>query len=63
MFNFLETSKNFPKVVVLASFPPAVYEGSFFHASLPKFIVSGVLDNHSNRGEVESLCSFDLHFL
>jgi hypothetical protein len=41
-----------------------MYEGSFFPASLPTFVVGGVLDaSHSNRGEVESKCGFDLHFL
>jgi hypothetical protein len=41
-----------------------VYEGSFFPASLPEFVVGGVLDySHSNWGEVESQCGFDLHVL
>jgi hypothetical protein len=36
-------------------FPPAVYEGSFFPAYLPTFVVGGVLDDiYSNRSEVDS---------
>jgi hypothetical protein len=32
-----------------------VYEGSFFPASSPTFVVDGVVDDtYSNRGEVES---------
>jgi hypothetical protein len=36
----------------------------FSSASSPAFVVVGVLDDgYSNRGEVESYCGFDLHFL
>jgi hypothetical protein len=42
-------------VVVLFIFSPTVYEGSFFPASSPTFIVGNVLDGgYSNRSEVES---------
>jgi hypothetical protein len=45
-------------------FPPAMYEGTFYPASLPEFVGVGVLDDRlSNRGEVESYCGSDLHFL
>jgi hypothetical protein len=38
--------------------------GSFFPASLPIFVVGGVLHaSYSKRNEVESYCGFDLHFL
>jgi hypothetical protein len=37
------------------TFPPAVYEGSFFPTASLTFVVGGVLDDgYSNRGEVES---------
>jgi hypothetical protein len=39
---------------VLLAFPPGVYEGSFFSASSPRFVVNGVLDgSYANRNEVE----------
>jgi hypothetical protein len=42
------------------TFPPAVYEGSFFPTSSPKLVVGGVFDDsYSKRGAVD----FDLHFL
>jgi hypothetical protein len=51
-------------VVVLATFPPAVYEGSFFPAYSPTFVFGDVFeDTYSNKSEVESYCGFDLHFL
>jgi type IV secretory pathway TrbL component len=41
-----------------------VYESSFFPTSSPTFVGGGVFDDgYSNRGEVESYCGFDLHFL
>jgi hypothetical protein len=41
-----------------------VYEGSFFPASLPTFIVVCVLDGgYFNRSEIGPLGGFDLHFL
>jgi hypothetical protein len=41
-----------------------VYKGCFFPTSLPTPVVSGVFDDgYSKRGEVESYCGFDLHFL
>jgi hypothetical protein len=41
-----------------------VYKGSFFSTSSPTPVVGGVFDDgYSNRGEVEFLCGFDLHFL
>jgi hypothetical protein len=40
-----------------------MYEGSFFPASLPTFVVGGVLDDsYSNKSELEYYCGFDLHF-
>jgi hypothetical protein len=52
---FYEVSILFSRMIVLAAFPPAVYEGSFFPTSLPKFVIGGVFDDsYSNRGEVES---------
>jgi hypothetical protein len=40
---------------LLVTFPPAVYEGSFFPTSSPTFVVGSVLDgSNSNRSEVES---------
>jgi hypothetical protein len=51
---FKEASILFSKVVALHTFPPAVYEGSFFPISWPTFVVGGVLDgSYSNRGEVK----------
>jgi hypothetical protein len=41
-----------------------VYEGSFLPTSSPTPVVGGVFDDkYSNRGEVESYCGFDMHFL
>jgi hypothetical protein len=41
-----------------------VYEGSFFLTSSPIPVGGGVFDDsYSRRGEVESWCGFDLHFL
>jgi hypothetical protein len=54
----------FPEWLHQLAFPTAVYEGSFFPTSLPTHVVGGVFDEgYSNRGEVESLCGLDLHFL
>jgi hypothetical protein len=40
--------------LIQVTFPPAVYEDSFFSASSPLFVGGGVLDgNYSNRSEVE----------
>jgi hypothetical protein len=45
----------FPQWLHQLTFPPAVYEGSFFPTSLPTFDVGGVFDDsYSNKGEVES---------
>jgi hypothetical protein len=64
MFRFLKKSPNFfPEWLHLLAFPSAVDQGSFFPTSLPTH-VSGVFDDgYSKRGEMESLCGFDLHFL
>jgi hypothetical protein len=36
----------------------------FSPASSPTYVVGGVLDaSYSKRGEMESRCGFDLHFL
>jgi hypothetical protein len=36
----------------------------YFPAFAPTIVVGGVFDDsYSNRGEVESYCAFDLHFL
>jgi hypothetical protein len=42
-----------------------MYKGSFSPTSLATpIVVGGVFDDgYSNRGEVESWCGFDLHFL
>jgi hypothetical protein len=49
----------FPEWLHQLSFPPAVYEGSFFPTSWPTHVVGSVFDDgYSNRGEVESYCGF-----
>jgi hypothetical protein len=63
---FLEASILLSKVVVLASLhaQQQCTRVPFFLAFSPTFVVGGVFDySHSNRGEVESYCGFDLHFL
>jgi hypothetical protein len=41
-----------------------VHKCYFFPTSSPTPVGGGVLDDgYSNRGEVEFLCGFDLHFL
>ena len=45
------------------TFPPTVWEGSFFSTSSPAFIICRVFhDSHSDQCEVIPHCSFDLHF-
>ena len=45
------------------TFPPTVQEGSLFSTPSPAFPVCRFFDNgHSDRCEVISHCSFDLHF-
>jgi hypothetical protein len=51
-------------VVALVYIPPIVYEDSFAPTSLPTFVIVCFLDNgQSDWGEVQSQCSFDLHFI
>jgi hypothetical protein len=51
MFSFLRSLH----IVFQGTIPPAVYEGSFFPASSPTFVVGGLLDDsYSNWSEVES---------
>jgi hypothetical protein len=39
-------------------------EGSFFPTPSPTLVGGGVFDDgYSNRGEVETFCGFDLHFI
>jgi hypothetical protein len=56
MFSFFKKPPYcFPKWLHQLTFPPAVYEGSFFPTSLPTFVVGGVFDDsYSNKSEVES---------
>ena len=43
--------------------PPTVYKCSLFSTALPKLIICDLFnDSHSDRCEVISYCSFDLHF-
>ena len=45
------------------TFPPTVQECSLFFTPSPAFIVSRLFDDgHSDRYEVMSYCSLDLHF-
>ena len=45
------------------TFPPTVQECSLFSTPFPAFIIYRLLDEgHSDRCEVISHCSFDLHF-
>jgi hypothetical protein len=56
MFSFLKKPPYcFPKSLYYLTFPPAVYEDSFFPTSLTTFFVGGVFDDSSsNRSEVQS---------
>ena len=52
-----------PMWLYLFIFPPTVQECSFFSTPSPAFIVYRLFDDgHSDRCEVISHCSFDLHF-
>ena len=45
------------------TFPPTVYKGSLFSTPSPAFTVCRLLDDgHSDKCEMVSHCSFDLHF-
>ena len=60
---FEEPPHHFPLCLHQFAFPPIVHKGSFLSTPLPKFVVSYVCDfNHSDRYEVISHYSFDLHF-
>jgi hypothetical protein len=65
MFSFLRSFHIvFPKWLHWLAIPKVVYEGSFFPTSSPTPVVGGIFaDSYSNRGEMESQCGFDLHFL
>jgi hypothetical protein len=55
VFFFKKPPYCFPKWLCWLTFPPSVYEGSFFPATSPTFVVGVVLvDSHYNRSEVES---------
>ena len=50
-------------MVAISTFPPTVQERSIFSTPSPAFIVGRLFDDgHSDRCEVISHCSFDLHF-
>jgi hypothetical protein len=65
MFRFLRSLQIFfAEWLHQLAFPPEVYEGSFFPTFSPTCVVGVVFDDcYSNRDEVESYCSFGLHFL
>jgi hypothetical protein len=63
MFRFLR-SLHIVFQYVLPCIPTFSVGGFLFPTSLPTFVGGGVFDDsYSNRGEVESLFGFDLHFL
>ena len=60
---FKGTSILFSIVAVSITFPPTVQEGSLSSSPSPAFIVCRFFDDaHSDRCEMMSHCSFDLHF-
>ena len=53
----------FPQWLYQFTFPPTLWEGSFFSTPSPAFTVCRHFeDGQSNRCEVICHCSFDLHF-
>ena len=52
-----------PQWLYLFTLPPTVQEGSLFSTPAPAFMFSRFFDDgHSDRCEIISHCSFDLHF-
>jgi hypothetical protein len=50
--------------VILISTPPTICKGSLCPTSSPEFVGGGFFDDsHSEWGEMEAQCHFDLHFL
>ena len=63
-FSFLEEPLYYsPQWLHQFAFPPTGHKGPFLSTSLPTLAISCLFDNsHSDRCEVVSHCSFDLHF-
>ena len=60
---FKESPYRLPWWLYQLTFPPTVQERSLFSTPSPAFIVGRLFDDgHSDRCEVISHCSFDLHF-
>ena len=60
---FKESPHHLPYWLYQFTFPPTVKEGSLFSTPSPAFIVCRHFDDgSSDRCEVISHCSFDLHF-
>ena len=53
----------FSTVAVLVTFPPAMHKGYLSSTSLPAFVICGLFDDSpSDRYEIISQWTFDLHF-
>ena len=61
--DFKESPYHLPQWLYQFTFPPTVQEGSLFSTPSPSFIVCRLFDDgHSDKCEVISPHSFDLHF-